>query len=177
MAKFHNPPRLSKEEADALILHFCGALASVKNPEEAARFLKDLISPQEAEMLAKRLKIAEFLLAGHKYSFIEDSLKVSPITIARVGEWLKYSGDGYRMIIERVKKEKANFDRKQITPLRELKRKYPMYYWPQIVLDEIIKNSNRQQKHKLQAILRTMDKKLPIYRQINSAFKNHKILD
>ena len=171
MAKF-NALKLSKEERDSLISRFCQALASIKSSIEAAEFVQDLISTQEAEMLAKRLKIAEMLIDGSKYSEIQQALKVCPTTIARVGEWLRYSSGGYRLIISRIK-EDEDFKNlpEQKTPLRELKRKYPMYYWPQIVLEEVIKTAKKEQKEKLRRIISKMDKKSALYRQINAAFK------
>lgn len=171
MAKF-NPLKLSKEERDSLISRFCQALASIKSPIEAAEFLQDLISAQEAEMLAKRLKIAEMLIDGLKYSQIQETLKVCPTTIARVGEWLRYSSGGYRLIISRIKENDdfKNFPERK-TPLRELKRKYPMYYWPQIVLEEVIKTAKKEQREKLRRVILKMDKKSALFKQIDAAFK------
>ena len=40
---------------------------AVKNSVEAAKFLTDLLSSQEVEMLAKRLKIAGLLIKGSTY--------------------------------------------------------------------------------------------------------------
>jgi TrpR-related protein YerC/YecD len=173
MAKFSNPSKLSKDEADQLIIQFCEALASLKNPAEAAKFVRDLISHQEAEMLAKRLKIAEMLFDGLKYSEIEKILKVCPITIARVAEWLKYSGEGYRLIIGRMSGNKKSFViKKEKTPLEEMRRRYPMYYWPQIILEEIIKTANYRQQKKLKTVIASMNQKTGLYKQIKAAFKN-----
>ena len=43
-------------------MDFSIVLSQIKKPLEAVQFIKDLMSEQEARMLAKRLKIAEMLL-------------------------------------------------------------------------------------------------------------------
>jgi len=153
------------------------AISKLNNPVEAACFLKDLLSAQEAEMLARRLKIAELLIAGLKYSEISRLLKVSPNTIARIHEWLKLSGDGYRLVIDRIgehKKETAkgsfeeNFNQ---FSWRNVKRRYPMYFWPQLLLENIVKAAKENDKRKLCAILNKMDKKSELYNRLNKLLK------
>ena len=106
MAKFSYKSKLTKEEQEEFLMDLCDAISSVKNSREAAQFLKDLLSPQEAEMLAKRVKVAELLLAGWSYKRIIEYLKVSEGTVARISEWLKLTGNGYRMIIARLKEKR-----------------------------------------------------------------------
>src|SRR3989344_4225178 len=106
MAKFLYKSKLSKEDQDELLMNFCDSLSSIKNSKEAAQFLKDLLSPQEAEMLAKRVKVAELLLAGWSYKRITDYLKVGEGKVARISEWLKLTGDGYRLITIRLKEKR-----------------------------------------------------------------------
>ncbi|MFH0852585.1 MAG: YerC/YecD family TrpR-related protein [bacterium] len=178
MNKFSINSKLSKEEIERLTIQFCEALASLRDSVEAAEFMRDLITVQELEMLAKRLKIAELLLDGFGYTEIMRHLKVGASKIARVGEWLKYSGEGYRLVLERTKKNKGvkkNYGEK--TPFEQIKKRYPSYYWPQIVLEEIIKAANYRNKNRLKAAIAKMDKKSALYKQINSAFKTIKIND
>ena len=59
MAKFSRESKLSSTKRQELVLAFCQAIQSLKSDEEVAKFLTDLLSPQEVEMLAKRLQIAE----------------------------------------------------------------------------------------------------------------------
>ena len=106
MAKFYYKSKLSSKEQEELLIDFCNAISSIRDSKEAAQFLKDLLSPQEAEMLAKRIKIAELLLNDWKYKRIGELLKVGDGTIARVSEWLKLTGDGYRLIVKRLKDKK-----------------------------------------------------------------------
>ena len=101
MAKFHS--RLSKKEVEELFYKLSAAISETRSVKEAADFLRDLLSYQEAEMIAKRLKIAEFLVEQKTYAEIKKEIKVSYGTIARVQEWLKLQGDGYRKAIKNTK--------------------------------------------------------------------------
>lgn len=167
MAKF---PRisLSPQERERILHEFALALSEIHDSQEAAEFIRDLLSQQEIEMLARRVRIAEFLLAGLTYQEIQNRMKVSQTTVARVGEWLKRSGDGYRIIVNRLKKKRG-----KDTPIKEssewskLKRRYPMMFWPQLVLDEIIASANNQQKKRLRGVLQEMDEKSDLYKKLN----------
>lgn len=156
-----NTNSLPKKEVDQLFYKLCLAISKNKKVEEAADFMRDLLSYSEAEMIAKRLKIAELLLEKNSYEDIRKELKVGHGTIARVNEWLKISGDGYRETVKKIKGKNKELKVKKELPTVELnviKKRYPMYYWPEIVLDNIIKNSNKKQKEKLERVIRQMEK-------------------
>lgn len=168
MAKFPRISKLSKQEQEELITEFCQALATIKNPQEAAKFLLDLLGAQEIEMLAKRLKVSKLLLGGWKYPEIRRRLKVSDGTIARVNLWLKMSGEGYRLIAERTRKKKEDPYCKFVK--QELKRymhRYATYYWPFLLWDEVMANLSRRQKEKFQAILARTEDKRKIYQEFD----------
>ncbi len=63
--------KLSKEDVAKFFYKLCLAIAEMKSPQEAANFLRDLLSFQEAEMIAKRLKIAQLLIEGDTYEEIK----------------------------------------------------------------------------------------------------------
>ncbi len=46
-----------------------------------------------------------------------------------------------------------------------------MYYWPQIVLEEIIKNSNKKQKQQIRSVLGQMKQKTQLYQNIDKILK------
>ena len=165
MAKFSLNSKLTKKESEDLILRFCQALTQIKKPEEAVKFITDLLSKSEAEMLAKRLKIAELLLEGETYQDIREALKVSHTTVARVSEWLKIQGEGYRLIVERTKKL-AKIE-PQKPRLVGMKRLYPQYYWPEILLQEIVYSASKRQKQRLQKILDSLGEKTKLYKQLS----------
>ena len=172
MAKFSRIPKLSQAEQEKLLTEFCQALVVIRNPQEAAQFIKDLLGGQEMEMLAKRLKIAKLLLNGENYSAIRQALKVSNGTIARVNLWLKMSGEGYRLVAQRTKKEehpRANFMGEE---MRRYMRRYATYYWPFLLWEEVMTNLSRRQKEKFQATLARTEDKRKIYQELDLLLQN-----
>ena len=171
MAKFSRFSKLSSAEQEALLIGFCKALVELKTAEEAAHFLKDLLSRQEAEMLAKRIEIARLLIKGLKYEDIQKMLRVSQGTIARVSEWLATSGQGYRLVVSRVKPEKTerqSFIEELEKPVswKQIKRKYSSYFWPEIILEEFVKNAKKKQKDRMRKILGQFDEKSEVFERL-----------
>ena len=178
MAKFSKIKRLSKETEQKLLIDFCKALVELKTPEEAAHFIKDLLSGQEAQMLAKRIEIARLLIEGFTYENIQKLLKVSHGTIARVNHWLDTSGEGYRLIVKRVKPEKSEkqeFIEELENPFswKKLAKRYPSYFWPELLLEEIIKGAKKKQKEKLKSILEKFDEKSELFERLDILLKEN----
>jgi TrpR-related protein YerC/YecD len=174
MAKFARFPKLSRQKTQEMIIDLCEAIAATRNSREAADLLTDILGKQELEMVAKRLRVAELLLDNYKYDDIIEELKVSPTTIARVQVWLQDSGDGYRMIIERTKSKRRSRERnEEPVKLSAIKKKYPGYFWPQIMLEYWIKNSSKKQKQEMQAILAKVDKKTSAYKELKNLLQNN----
>lgn len=175
MSKFSKLHKLSKRKQQELLISFCKALAAINNSQEAAQFLKDLLSEQEAEMLAKRLEIARFLLIGKTYGEIQKELKVSHGTIARVSAWLATSGEGYRLVIRRTPKEKRKKEpiEKLYDPFswRNIKRRYRGKFWLQFALEEMVKMANKKQKDRLLLILSRFGEKSKIYDELSTLLK------
>lgn len=171
MAKFPKPPRLSKKEREVLFERFCQALVEIKNPSEAAHFLRDLLSQSEVDMLARRLATAELLIEGLTYSQIQESLKVSKGTIAKVATWLAVSGEGYRAIVERSKRKKIKTgptsEEKYGPSWYAFRRRYPSYFWPQILLEEIIFSANHRQKEKITKALSLVSQKSALFKRLD----------
>lgn len=159
-----------------MLISLCKALVSLKTPEEAAHFLKDLLSKQEAEMLAKRVEIARLLIDGETYTSIQATLKASEATISRVNQWLSTSGEGYRLVVSRVKPEKSD-QQKMIEELekpfswREIKRKYPSYFWPELLIEEFAKKAKKQQKERMRKILDKFDDKSEVFERLRITLK------
>ena len=98
---------LDKELKERMFEIFWEAVAGLKTPQEAEKLFKDLLSPTEQIVLAKRLAIAVLLTKGYTYEAIDEILKVSRPTIMRVSFWLKHGGKGYQRVIEKIlRKEK-----------------------------------------------------------------------
>jgi TrpR-related protein YerC/YecD len=81
------------------------ALLKLRNAEEIKIFLKDLLSNAEQNSIASRVNIALMLDQGLPYTQIERETGASSATIAKVSENLKYGNDGYKLIIERLKRK------------------------------------------------------------------------
>jgi len=148
--------KLSKKERQELMLNLCQAPCALKNPEEVAEVLTDLLYPAEIGSIAIRLKIAELLVRGENYRTIRDVLKVGYSTIARVNTWLNLSGQGYKILLSRKRESlKEAPDEEKYDPLSwyNLKRRRSIYFWPQLLLEELIRNSDRKEKEKIARIL------------------------
>jgi TrpR-related protein YerC/YecD len=170
MGKFTVINRLSKKETNELFIRFVSAIGALRNSVEAANFVKDLLSEQEAIMLARRLQIADLLIQEFTYEQIKKVMRVSDGTVARVQTWLKLYGEGYRMVVERLRKKTGNHEYGPVS-WRGLKRRYPMYYWPQLLLAEIIKSANARERRRLEQVAAKLKEKNKIARQLADIFK------
>lgn len=176
MAKFPRQPKITKEEQDKLLIWLCEAISKLRDSKEAADFLKDLLSRQEAEMLARRLKTAELLIEGLTYSEISENLKISSATIAKIHEWLRLSGSGYRLVLQRIPKDRK-VEQKNIYDdfsWSNIKRRYPVYFWPQLVLESVISSAKEKDRQRIRGALNKMDKKSKLFKQLSSVFYRQK---
>ncbi len=164
MAKFTPNQNLSKELKQKVLLELCQAMVIVKKLPDAAKVLSDLLSEQELQMIAKRLQIAKLLLKKNTYAEIKKELRVSQHTIARVNIWLQQGGSGFRMVVEQGK-DMTIPDWKPWSGAGNmtdswgaLKRKMPMYFWPQLVLEEIVRSASNRQRIKLLKTVKILGK-------------------
>jgi TrpR-related protein YerC/YecD len=77
------------------------AVASVRDADEALRFLRDLCTVNELRELAARWEVARMLDDGASYHDISQRTGASSATISRVNQWLRYGRDGYRLVLDR----------------------------------------------------------------------------
>jgi TrpR-related protein YerC/YecD len=78
------------------------AILALETPEEAKRFLRDLLTPEEIDEFANRLEAARLLSKHVQYNAITESTGQSSATIARIAKWLYGSLGGYRLILKRL---------------------------------------------------------------------------
>ncbi|MEK7618131.1 MAG: YerC/YecD family TrpR-related protein [Patescibacteria group bacterium] len=169
MAKFSKKSKLENNKSQELVADLCEAISLTSNRQEAAELLTDLLGQQELEMIAKRLRIAELLLDDLTYEDITMELKASPNTIARVQAWLQQAGEGYRQIIEKTKSKRKNFQASSdFGGWRNLKKKYPIYFWPQLLLEQWVKSSNEKDKQRMKGILSKLQEKKGMYKELNA---------
>ncbi|KKU81014.1 hypothetical protein A2875_04390 [Candidatus Gottesmanbacteria bacterium RIFCSPHIGHO2_01_FULL_46_14] len=82
------------------------AFADLKTEDEVAAFLDDILTPTEKVMLGKRLAIAILLDKGYDQRTICTIMKTSLATVNQVSYWFKNKGTGYRIVVEKLKKQK-----------------------------------------------------------------------
>lgn len=174
MAKFPIKP-LPREQGEQLLLELCQALASLRGAQEAAQFLTDLLGPQELTMVAKRLQIARLLIGGATYHQIRTRVQASPTTVARVNVWLQRAGEGYRKVVERTKRTRSSVvPPKQAGEVERFMRRFPLSFWPETLLMEILRGASERQRRRLQttlATLATSKRKPSLYRQLDQLLR------
>lgn len=166
--------RISNEEREELLKEFCETLSVLKSPQEIMNFLIDLLTKQEIIMLAKRIKIAKLLIEGRNYRNIEGLLKVANSTVSRVNQWLMEGGEGFRLITERTQKKKPKSPTSwdyAMEDWRKFRRRYPLMFWPQLLIEDIIKVMNKKQKEKVRQAIAKLDRKSSLYKKINKLIK------
>jgi len=80
------------------------AFLKLRNVEEIKLFLKDILSNTEQESIGMRIGIVQMLEQGLPYTQIQRETGASSATIAKVSENYKYGNDGYKLILERLKR-------------------------------------------------------------------------
>lgn len=83
------------------------AVASLRDADEALRFLRDLCTVNELREFTARWEVARLLDAGVSYHEISERTGASSATISRVNQWLRYGRDGYRLVLDRLPNAKA----------------------------------------------------------------------
>ena len=89
------------------ISELCEAVASLRNAEEVTRFLRDLCTLSELEAMAHRWQVARLLEEGLPYLEISRRTHASTTTVTRVAHWLRHGEDGYRLLLDRMKRRRA----------------------------------------------------------------------
>ena len=80
------------------------AILKLENIEECYAFFEDICTINEIKSLAQRLEVAKMLEEKRTYTEIQQITGASTATISRVNRCLSYGSDGYKLILERVKK-------------------------------------------------------------------------
>ena len=90
---------------DRLTDQLCQAILSLKTPEAAYCVLEDVATIGEIRALAQRLEVSRLLSEGYTYPQIAQQTGASTATISRVKKFLEYGADGYKIVLERLRKE------------------------------------------------------------------------
>lgn len=82
-------------------------LLKLKTPEECYRFFSDLCTVSEQMAMEQRFEVAMLLDEGSIYSDVLEKTGVSSATVSRVKRCLNYGSGGYRLVLDRMKEDKA----------------------------------------------------------------------
>ncbi len=170
--KMRRVEKLSKEEQESLVFDLVHAFVQSQTVGEAALFLQDLLTKAEMKILGKRLRIAKLLLLGMTYQEIEKNLHVSHTTVAKIAAWLADRGDGFRKIIEKLPQQKKETHWTQRSEWDTFKRRYSLYFWPELLLEEIVKSANQKQKEKIKNVLERLEEKSELHKQIEKLLRH-----
>ena len=157
-----------------MFIDFAKAFASIHNSVEAANFIKDLLSEGEVIMLARRLQIARLLDQGYTYDEIERAMKVSNTTIAKVQTWLNLYGEGYRMVLKRTAGKASATSNPGPLSWNKLKKKYPMYFWPELLLKEIVNSANKKERARLVKVVDGLKEKTRLSKDLTKILSSGK---
>lgn len=84
------------------VKELCVALAGLRSPAIAIKFLRDLCTLAEMKEMAIRWQIVCYLQDGFSYLEIAKKTGASTATITRVAQWLHRGTGGYKLMIERL---------------------------------------------------------------------------
>jgi len=91
---------LSEKEAQRLIGEFYDSLTAINNREDVRNIMRDLLTPNEIAMLARRIQVAILLSKGYSQREISENLNVGLSKVLSVKKSIERHGDGYRHIID-----------------------------------------------------------------------------
>jgi len=97
---------LSQELRDEILHNLFLSFANLQTEKEIEKLLLNLLTPTEKIMLSKRLSSAVLLERGHTYNEICKILKLSPGTVNAVNRELKKFGEGYKLAVRLIEKNK-----------------------------------------------------------------------
>lgn len=158
--------KLTRKDHEDLVTDLINAIVGAKSIGDSALFLQDLLTKAEIKMLAKRLRIAKLLLAGMTYREIEKQLHVGHSTVAKIGIWLSEKGDGFRKIIKNLPQQKNIKSWQEYSDWDKLKRRYSLYFWPELLLEEIVKSADDRQKQRIRDVLDGLEKKSQLHKNL-----------
>ena len=97
--------RVKKDIFKRMTNEFINAVAELKTKEEIKGFLRELLTPTERVMLAKRLAIILMLKKGYSFKAVEKTLKISSSTSLRF--WRSLKTKPFVFLLKDMKKREA----------------------------------------------------------------------
>lgn len=96
--------RMNSKIKDEMTDSLFEAILKLESLEECYAFFEDICTINEIKSLAQRLEVAKLLEQKVTYTEIQTITGASTATISRVNRCLAYGSDGYKLILERIKK-------------------------------------------------------------------------
>lgn len=93
-----------KKINDEATQNLAKAFVAIETEEDCLKFLSDLCTISEIKAMAQRLEVAVMLDSGKVYNDIASDTAASTATISRVNRALNYGEDGYRIVLDKIKK-------------------------------------------------------------------------
>jgi len=82
-------------------------IASLRDPGEVERFLRDLCTRSELDAMAHRWQVARLLEEGLPYVEVARKAHASTTTVTRVSQWLRNGEGGYALALRRRRRAHA----------------------------------------------------------------------
>ena len=92
-------------------------------------------------------------------------------TIARVAGWLSEKGEGFRKVISKLPEQAQVKHWSEYSDWDRIKRRYPSYFWPELLLEEIVKKANKRDKERLLNLIASLENKDLVHKKIERALK------
>lgn len=176
MARTYFPPgkrldRVSPSLKEDLIFDLVNAFGLLKNPKEASQLLVDILTEKEISNIAKRLRIAKYLLGNYTHEEIVEELHCGFGTVAKVQGWLESGGEGLRKSIMRLPKRKS---------LPQIKEHFlPAYLrTPELLLEYAQYLRAKGEKTKLRKIINQVNEKAvydkALQEELDNFYRNKK---
>lgn len=138
--------KLDSENLSIIFNNFWSAVALLDDKKQIRDFFKTLLTHTEMQMFSKRIQIAKMLVDGSSYEEIKRKVKVTDSTIARINNLLAIENNGLEIAVEKLKKIEKDLDNERMRITPDLKKKYPSYFLPEIVLDAVEKKGKQIRK-------------------------------
>lgn len=79
------------------------AVLKMKDRSDCQKFLRDICTLKEVEIMAERWKIVRLLEEQKTYRQIAEETGCSTTLVTRVAFWLHHGKGGYRLVLNRMK--------------------------------------------------------------------------
>lgn len=167
LQKIKRLEKLSRGQQEDLISDLLAAFQIIRNSDEVIQFIQDLFTRKEVAFFSKRLRIAKLLLEDKTYNEVITAVHTSHATVAKVAAWLSQKGEGFRSVIDKLPKQVENSEDSLVSAeWYNLMRRYPRYFWPQLLIKEVGKQLDVHKRQQLTQLLTTLEDKRLLHKEL-----------